>query len=512
MRKVWFVTRPERDPKFHTDALEALYEATDQFSIKWNGNREVHKRYEAVLASKELKRDNISADGSGGRTWAAMMRIYHYVYLNENGYLVLTKVGQKLLDGKNVRENITKQIVNLQIPNDYFLSSGFRPKFDDGFEIRPARFLIKMTNQAKLDYFVTKKEITFFCMTAKKDNQIAEVTEKIISFRNSSPQQQEVIQNQIALEFDHRNRSDSPARHFEAAHSDVANTFMLLCDYTGLVDYIRGDALRVPSEKQKKTNEVVSHFENRYPFNKRYKISFERFTEHADMYTESYKANPYGNISPATNHNKTISKVKRLLANYPALSELSVDEISEILSEQLSINEAQKYAHLLQSEAYTTLNEDFIESYLKEQDNLAFEDKTGQILEAIGFETVIRPKPTSWISGHGSVPEIEILIHIDEKTICLIDAKNYHPKFALSAPLSSLMASTYIPDYQQYEGKEVKHFAYVTADKMGGIKNLKKISKMSKQFDPKADVTGAMISASALLGFLDYCLDKELPK
>jgi len=34
LRKVWFITRPERDPAFHEEALKALASATDNFKIK----------------------------------------------------------------------------------------------------------------------------------------------------------------------------------------------------------------------------------------------------------------------------------------------------------------------------------------------------------------------------------------------------------------------------------------------------------------------------------------------
>lgn len=54
-RKVWFITRPERDPKFHALALSALKEATSTFQNRWKGNRDLHKRYEEVLGNKGLK-------------------------------------------------------------------------------------------------------------------------------------------------------------------------------------------------------------------------------------------------------------------------------------------------------------------------------------------------------------------------------------------------------------------------------------------------------------------------
>ena len=45
-RQVWFVTRPERDPQYHKEALIALQEATNNFTCKWHSNRSIHKKYE----------------------------------------------------------------------------------------------------------------------------------------------------------------------------------------------------------------------------------------------------------------------------------------------------------------------------------------------------------------------------------------------------------------------------------------------------------------------------------
>lgn len=506
MRKVWFITRPERDPKFHVDALRTLRIATQNFTVKWHGNRKAHQDYEKILAIDGLKRDNISHDGSGGRTWAAMLRTFGYVYLNSEGYLILTKVGEKILDSENIRENISKQILTLQIPNAYFLSGGFRPKFEDGFSIRPARFLIRLVNQSSLDYYVTKEEITFFVLTAKKDNELQNITKSILDFRKMPKSEKDKIKKKIAIQFDHRNRADWEARNFESAHGDVAHTFMLLCDYTGLVNYIRGDALRLPSDKRKETTKVINYYETRYPFNKRYLISLERFAENAGLDVTSYKASPFGALPPATNRNKSMRKVRQLLSAYPSIQNLTFEEITKILEQELSSNEARKYASEFHSYSYESLNEDFVESYLYEENDRLFEDKTGKVLEAIGFEVEMRPRPIN----EQVLTEIEILIHIDEKSICILDAKNYSQKFTLSSNLTSHMGSEYIPNYQGYKGKSVKYFGYIVANKFGGERNLTKIREKAKLINPEIDANGAIFPAKVLLGFLDYCLEHDI--
>lgn len=109
LRKFWFVTRPLRDPQYHADGLRALQQATDNFTQQWRGNHELQRKYEKCLANAGMKQDNISKAGSGGRTWAAMLKTFSYVYADENGYLKPTKVAKSILNGKKVPENVKKQ-------------------------------------------------------------------------------------------------------------------------------------------------------------------------------------------------------------------------------------------------------------------------------------------------------------------------------------------------------------------------------------------------------------------
>ncbi|NYE57176.1 AlwI family type II restriction endonuclease [Carboxydothermus ferrireducens] len=505
-RKVWFITRPERDPKFHREALLALIEATDGLKIQWQKNREAHINYEKVLIAKGLKRNNISNDGSGGRTWAAMLKTFAYVYTDDNGYLHLTKVGEKIRDGIKVKENIIKQILTLQIPNAYFLEPGFRPKFESGFRIRPARFLIKLTNQKELDYYLTKEEITFFAMTAKNDNELPEITKKILHFRKADDNEKQIIKQEIAEKYDHRERSDKGARDFELAHGDVAHTFMLLCEYTELVEYFRGEALRINPKKSKDVSKEIEYYDERYPFNTRYLISLQRMAQSNGLDVDSYKASKYGKIKPAGNKLKTENKIRQLLANYPSLSELTFSELKSILEKELTSKEAEEYAHSIKEFAPKTLNSDFVESYLNEYDNRAFEDKTGNIFRALGFEVIMRPRVNS------AETEIEILLTYNGKYCGIIDAKNYHTKFTLTAQLSSHMASEYIPNYDGYQGKRLMFFGYVTASDWGGEKNLKQITAKAKKFISDREIKGIIISAKALLGFLDYCIENNIPE
>ena len=507
-RKIWFITRPERDPKFHRDALIALSNATNGFSIKWSGNRDAHLNFERKLNEQEIKRKNVSNDGSGGRTWAAMLKTFAYVYTDEAGRLKLTKVGKAVMEGNKVRENVTKQILTLQIPNAYFLESGFRPPFESGFRIRPARFLIKLTNQPLLDYYLTKEEITFFALTTKTDDELYAVVAMILQFRKADITEKARMKHEIAEKYDHRERSDNLARDYEVAHGDVAHTFMLVCDYTGLVEYIRGEALRIDPSDSKRVSEEIDRFDQKYSFNPRYLISLQRMAQNNGLDVDSYKASNYGSIKPATNKTKTENKLRELLMGYPNPGELSHDELKTVLLKEFSQKEAEKHADELIQIVYQTLNNDFVEAYLNEQNNLTFEDKTGEIFKAIGFDVDMRPKPNAKVAT-----QIEILLKYDDKLCGIIDAKNYRKKFDLSANLTSHMVSEYIPNYEGYNGRKLSFFGYVTAaDWSGGVRNLQKISDLAKRVIPNRDIKGIMLSANVLLGFLDYCIDNGLSK
>ncbi|MBL0387268.1 restriction endonuclease [Tumebacillus sp. ITR2] len=508
-RKLWFLPRPERDPKFHRKGLIALQTATNNFEERWRANRPIQKKYEEELVNLEVKREHVSESGSGGRTWAALLRTFSYCYLNDKGYLVPTKVGEAIIRRDNVRENIKKQILTLQIPNAYFLESGFKPKFEEGFQIRPARFLIHLTNQKLLDYYLTKEEITLFALKAKKDDEVPDVVQSILAFRTASPQEKQLIRQDIAATYDHRERSDNGARGFIAAHSDVAHTFMLIAEYTGLVEYLRGQStIRIEPANSQDVSTELSWFDARYPFNTRYKISLERMAENNGLDITSYKANRLGSVPPATNEAKTLREVMEVLKDYPVIADLSTDQLEKILLEEFSPREAKKYAAQFSNPEYARLEPDFVSDYMEQSNHLKFEDQTGHILESIGFEIVMRPKPVT-----SDLTKIEILALYGDQFCGIIDAKNYHSnKFLLSSTFRSLMASDYIPNYEGSLGRKIGFFGYVTADKFSGDKQLPKITEVAKRAIPDRTIPGFIISAGVLLGFLDYCLENDIPK
>lgn len=506
LRKIWFITRPERDPAFHEEALRALSTATNNFSIKWTSNRQLHKDYEQALIDIGVKRNSISADGSGGRTWAALLKTFAYCYTNSHGFLIPTKVATEILHGNSVFENIKKQILTLQIPNAYFLEKGFKPKFDPNFSILPVRFLIRLCTNNSLSYYVTKEEITFIVMTAQRESEFEDIVTKILHFRSMSPDEKLNYKTLISSDYEHRERSDKGARNFYTAHSDVAHTFMLISEYTGLVEYDRGvnAKISIPVYNVSTVINDLTYYDTRYPFNNRYLYSLERMAEVNGLDITSYKASRYGDIKPATNLHKKLKKAEKLLNDYPNASSLPKDKIIEILSSSsFNIADSQKIGeYFTASSVMENLDENFVQGVLNEPDNLKFEQKIGRILEQLGFEILMHPKVD------GERTEIDILLKYNNNLCGILDAKNYKEKFTLSSSLASHMISEYIPNYINYDGHALSFFGYVTCNDIGGINNLSKISEKSSQ----GSIKGIMINAKSLLALLDYCIENNIPQ
>lgn len=512
-RKLWFIPRPERDPLYHVDGLRALSKATHDFSKKWEHERDTQRQFERELITAGVKKDHVSSAGSGGRTWAALFRSFGYVYINPLGDLKPTKVGLAIINGKKVRENVTKQILCFQIPNSYFMSSHFRPHFEEGFAIRPIRFLLKMVNQKQLGYKLTKTEILFFVLKAKKDIDIVKITSDIIRFRQASEEERTATMETIANTYDHRERVDNQARSFAEAHMDEAHTFMLIAQYVGLVNYVYGkngnvSRLEVPECNREKLATLLTEFDIRYPFNRRYMISPESFSLSYGLDVDSYKAPPISASSVATQSEKLINKANRLLGSHPEIDPEDEHALREFLASlgEFSPEHIQILVDTLSQHKYEQLSDSFVESYIFESDPIEFENKTYKLLQALGLNVMLRPEP---VRNRG--PRIELATASGDVRLGLIDCKNYSKTFSLSSNLADYMGTEYIPDYEGLNGMKVEYFGYITSGKFAGEANLEKATMAAKSFIPSRTIKGFIINASTLLALVDYCISNRIP-
>lgn len=504
-RNFWFVTRPLRDPQYHADGLRALQQATTNFTKKWKGNRELHRQYEKFLADAGMKQNHISRDGSGGRTWAAMLKTYNYVYEDEKGYLRPTKVARAILNGQKVPENIKKQVLTLQIPNGYFLSNAFRPKFAEGYRIQPVMFLIRLANDERLGKHISKDEIVLFAMTAKRNEELDDRVQEIIAYRNAD----ETGKQQIATEIFHKSGDISriDSRKDFSKYGDVATTFTILCRFTGYAqqDHTNGGLKGINDPKLWKEFELYCQ---RYPFNRRIDTDPMFYTLSAGLDVDTYKTQYGVNAKPASRTRKRNIKAKQLLADYPQPEDLTLQELTTILSKEFISSEAQKIAEDIKAKKFKAASDSFINSYLNEKDNLEFERKTARVVRGFGFNVEMHPDPTT--SFNDSNENIDVMAD-DGEVLILVDAKNYAKNFNLSAALRNVMANSYLAGYKGFNGLNPGYYCYVTANTSSNEANLTKINELAKK-NSGLEVHGMMISASALYWLLNYCSENNIPE
>lgn len=504
-RNFWFVTRPLRDPQYHADGLRALQKATDNFTQSWKGNRALHRKYEQCLVDAGMKQNHISRDGSGGRTWAAMLKTYNYVYEDEKGFLHPTKVAKAILNGQKVPENIKKQVLTLQIPNGYFVSKAFRPKYSEGYRIQPVMFLIRLANDKRLDKYISKDEIVLFAMTAKRNNQLDEQIKKIITYRNADDEGKQQVAAKIFHNSGDITRIDS--RKDFSKYNDVATTFTILCRFTGYAqqDHASGGLKGIDDPKLWKEFES---FCQRYPFNRRIDTDPMFYTLSAGLDVDTYKTQYGINAKPASRTKKRNIKAQQLLADYPQPEDLSLQELTNILSKEFISSEAHKIAEDIKAKKFKAASDSFIDSYLHEEDNLEFERKTARVIRGLGLNVEMHPDPTTTFNN--SNENIDVMAYNGEVLI-LVDAKNYAKNFNLSAALRNVMANSYLAGYKGYNGMEPAYYCYVTANTSSNEANLTKINELAKK-NSNLDVHGMMISASALYWLLNYCSENNIPE
>ena len=72
------------------------------------------------------------------------------------------------------------------------------------------------------------------------------------------------------------------------------------------------------------------------------------------------------------------------------------------------------------------------------------------------------------------------------------------------------MGSEYIPNYFKYGNNPLSFFGYVTSSTYTGEKKLHAITTLAEKLIHQR-IKGFIMQREALIGFLDYCLENELP-
>ena len=233
-RKIWWVTRPTRDLHDIEEALRCF--AGMARGKQWRGNRELHQRFEGENPAKTPNVGKHGSAGSGGRTWAAWLRMWGLWY-NEK-QVALTDGGNLIVsasDPVEVHNQIVHQIMIFQITSAYH--ERLKPGQSPGFEVFPFRFMLKMLLDERIR-FLSVDEIGLFLLQVKKPSEHNRVARKILEWREAG--RSEEVQNGIRRRLvsahmsEYGNpRSDSPKNPdgYWRSIKDVANTLAVNISY-----------------------------------------------------------------------------------------------------------------------------------------------------------------------------------------------------------------------------------------------------------------------------------------
>lgn len=509
-KTVWWIARPSRDPMDFVQALEDLKNATNNFTDQWKYNRQTQKQLETNLGKSGSKRDHNSFSGSGGRTWTAWLREFGFIYYDDK-HIVLTSVGQALLSGKNIHENIVKQLLCYQLANPETYKNGENSIFDATVSVHPHRFILEVCLDPRVEGYITKNEINLFCLPVMRDDKLNNAVEHIIAYRAGSLEfKRQQIENFENLDF--RERSDKESRSFFKYCLDITNTILKHIEYTGLVnrDKSRNEkaGLYLKDDDGGQLRKLIDYYNDRYPFDDRYLQSESIYGERYGLDVSRYKSKVVTNSKVASPDSKSKRRVKKVLNQYPNLISEDRTEIIKILRQAgFSPEDAIKQALVFEDMQQNQVNElesGFVDSYINQSNAQEFERQTNRIFCAFGFETEFHPAEVDPQPAAGK-RNVDILLRMPSKTVALVDSKNHRPVFTLDSGTSGKMGTDYVPGYEGFEGRHVKYFSYIVAKGISGEKNIEDIRNKAVRIDSNfSDLCGTIISADALLGLLNY--------
>jgi len=510
-RKTWWLTRPVRTPIAHDQTLQVF--AKVAAGKVWEGNKKLHFEFERELGKAGIKRERVSdvGRGSGGRTWASLLRAFGYWYPSETDRtVILTPVAEALIRGDRVKDHITKQIMCYQIPNAYFLFGAFREKPDPTFKFFPFRFLLNLLLDEELEY-LTLDEIALFVVTAKTDDEFGKIKNAILYHRNLKEKDGRELKERIDLvkeiqrAYDHRRRKNAhldPKGYLDFVR-DIANTFMINLGFIEGVGRGKG-TIYVKQEQKSTTHKLLGFFEKNYPFSSLYKISERAFAGHYGLELGKFKYSRKLGPPVVTLQKKASLKIRKALDEI-FLKRPTVETGAKLVDDiENKTGLKRELIHTILEEEYPKLitptlaiSEQFIDSYMDAAKSgtkwREFEDMTMRIFEELGFEVL--PHLPAKLGE-----EIDGLVLDLEKGISGVLECKSGEVYTRTPRDRDLMLTTYLPNFEVYRTLEgvfkLDFFLYIVGGRFKGESNLQEIVN-------RTHIRGSVIQARQLLLLLD---------
>lgn len=171
----WSVPTSPRSPHKIKPELKLLQQHFE--GKKWD--KQSQRKFSEILAKADAFKGEIPQwNDWAGRARFGTMKFWGFVYKNSKGNIVITRAGKDLLQGKKKEEDVfLHQMLKWQYPDNQHNGKEFPSRL---FKIHPFFQTIKLIHACD---GLTKHEIAIFLFTTTKEDQIAEVVQEILAFR-----------------------------------------------------------------------------------------------------------------------------------------------------------------------------------------------------------------------------------------------------------------------------------------------------------------------------------------
>ena len=257
MINYWWVTRPKRKLNSVPEILTTFAEVS--LDEEWQGKRKTHLSLEEALEESGLKRvgDRRDQTGGGGRTYKAWIESLGLIFTQEStGQIKLTLAGEAIMDGEPPVEILKHQVLKYQFPSSFSMKQGVN--VSPRFKIRPFRFLLRLLNDDRLEYYLTEEEIAkIIIVEAEKETEDCYnyIVQRIIEFRNYGDK---CLDEDFFSKYGPSRgiiNPECPYRHLE----DVANTIVNWIEYTQLARRNEDKHLVILEDKKEEVEEILAY-------------------------------------------------------------------------------------------------------------------------------------------------------------------------------------------------------------------------------------------------------------
>jgi hypothetical protein len=485
-KEYWVITRPKRKLILVPDLLK-LFSAV-ALGEKWNQNREVQQKFEKALSDAQWKAQNVSADGSGGRTYAVLLYMLGLWYEDIYKGVQITLAGQEILDGESPVPIITKQLLDLQFPSPYSTKPNVNVSRD--FQVQPFRFVLRLFLEKNFQE-ITQDEIAY-CLVpfAKKDSDLNDCAERIKEYRKEP----EAI-TILAVK-----KSGTTSDNLK----NIGNTVVNQLEYTGYFSETEDiKSLIFDTRKFVDAKDLLNTLRTSLLQNPENEPLFQRRFGTGLNKTKDYSHSVRQPMSVKPNERKILEQFYIIASNEPIYS--ATPDLRKRISDFTGASDS-LVKKVLERLPLDKQASQFYESYVKlsiggiptAED---FERKTTALYND-GFKISAK-----WVGNKPRHPDIIIFIDRTNKIHGILDTKAYRD-YNLPLDHKNKMAYTYIPDFHTFcfEGEEynLAFFGYIS----GGFSD--NIKKSFSELLGMTQIPGHYITARNLLNLLEFYNKKSL--